>query len=91
MRLVSGWLQREVSRGYEVGQFWYLISSEWWSHWTSYTGGQCHCRSSGSRIIYPLSVDEAVICDESFTSNSTGILEYKHLVNILFFKFMIKI
>lgn len=35
--IVKGWISRELRRGYEVGQFWYLISSEWWQNWLSYT------------------------------------------------------
>uniref|UniRef100_A0A182PRW5 ubiquitinyl hydrolase 1 n=1 Tax=Anopheles epiroticus TaxID=199890 RepID=A0A182PRW5_9DIPT len=92
--IVRGWLSREVRRGYKVGQFWYLISSDWWQHWSQYThlsssSSSCvHCKSTGTsyannRAITAVSslmpnggttngtVDEAMICDESFTSNST--------------------
>lgn len=32
-----GWLEREERRGYLVGQFWYLISADWWQQWLNYT------------------------------------------------------
>ena len=80
--IVRGWLSREVRRGYEVGQFWYLVSSEWWQNWLQYTQGSpslspcSHCKSvtnyrSLSMTNGPESVDEAMACDESFTSNVT--------------------
>ena len=70
---VRGWLSREVRRGQRIGQFWYLIAAEWWQNWLQWTqmqNGSCsYCKqvqTQGSR-----NVDEAMICDESFTSNST--------------------
>lgn len=81
--IVKGWLAREVRRGYKVGQFWYLISSDWWHHWSQYTqpstNSSCvHCKIASSYAISRnnaasavTGVDEAMICDESFTSNST--------------------
>ncbi|GAB0091632.1 ubiquitin carboxyl-terminal hydrolase 32 [Sergentomyia squamirostris] len=78
--IVKGWLSREVKRGYKVGQFWYLISSEWWQNWLQYTQNvplsSCsHCKvsrsSSGGASAPASGFDEAVVCDESFTSNST--------------------
>uniref|UniRef100_A0A182NQT2 ubiquitinyl hydrolase 1 n=1 Tax=Anopheles dirus TaxID=7168 RepID=A0A182NQT2_9DIPT len=94
--IVRGWLSREVRRGYRVGQFWYLISSDWWQHWSQYTqlaspSTSCvHCKTTGASYannraiaagaaLMPNggggtstgTVDEAMICDESFTSNST--------------------
>ncbi|XP_040155905.1 ubiquitin carboxyl-terminal hydrolase 32 isoform X2 [Anopheles arabiensis] len=96
--IVRGWLSREVRRGYKVGQFWYLISSDWWQHWSQYThlsspSSSCvHCKTTGTSYannraiagaggvpsLMPNggtsnggAVDEAMICDESFTSNST--------------------
>lgn len=78
---VKGWLEREVSRGYKIGQFWYLISSDWWQNWQHYTQSiqsvPCtFCKTASNytinrNITSGNSVDEAVICDESFTSNST--------------------
>lgn len=78
---VKGWLEREVSRGYKVGQFWYLISSDWWNNWQQYTQSSlpspcAFCKTASNytisrHITSGNSVDEAVICDESFTSNST--------------------
>ncbi|VVC97033.1 unnamed protein product, partial [Leptidea sinapis] len=35
--IVLGWVRRETSRGLAVGQFWYLVSAEWWSAWLQYT------------------------------------------------------
>ncbi|XP_059614538.1 ubiquitin carboxyl-terminal hydrolase 32 isoform X2 [Phlebotomus argentipes] len=76
--IVKGWLSREVKRGYKIGQFWYLISSEWWQNWLQYTQNvppsSCsHCKVSrnGSSGAAAGGFDEAVVCDESFTSNST--------------------
>ncbi|XP_035896794.1 ubiquitin carboxyl-terminal hydrolase 32 isoform X2 [Anopheles stephensi] len=94
--IVRGWLSREVRRGYKVGQFWYLISSDWWQHWSQYTqlsspSSSCvHCKTTGTsyasnrvsasaaggmpnggNVTSTGTVDEAMICDESFTSNST--------------------
>ncbi|XP_046979817.1 ubiquitin carboxyl-terminal hydrolase 32 [Schistocerca americana] len=34
--IVKGWLEREKRRGYRVGQFWYLIASDWWRSWENY-------------------------------------------------------
>lgn len=66
--IVLGWLRREVQRGYSVGQFWYLITSEWWGNWLVHTAGgstDTCCRAPQRHI------DEAIVCDESFTTNST--------------------
>lgn len=80
---VKGWLARETSRGYKVGQFWYLVSTEWWQNWQQYTQSQSSptpcifCKTSYSTSRHSStgtganSLDEAVVCDESFTSNST--------------------
>lgn len=79
-RAVKGWLSRETSRGYHIGQFWYLISSEWYQNWLQYTQSTSStpCASCKTTTNYnhhqrQISgvVDEAVVCDESFTSNST--------------------
>lgn len=75
--IVKGWLSREVRRGYKIGQFWYLISTDWWQNWLSYTQHQSnttctHCKSIQNYTIRNVNgVDEAMICDESFNSNST--------------------
>lgn len=34
--IVNGWLEREVTRGYIVGQFWYLVAMDWWKQWNEY-------------------------------------------------------
>lgn len=34
--IIRGWLDREERRGYNVGQFWYLISMDWWNSWSEY-------------------------------------------------------
>lgn len=70
-----------MSRGYKIGQFWYLISTDWWQNWQQYTQSvlptPCSfCKTASNytinrHITSGNSVDEAVICDESFTSNST--------------------
>ena len=70
--IVKGWLSREVRRGYKVGQFWYLVSADWWQQWLQFTqscaNSPCNYCKNSTR---PNLVDEAMICDESFTSNST--------------------
>lgn len=73
-QIVKGWLSREVRRGYEVGQFWYLVSSDWWQQWLLYTQSNnqvspcINCKSMTRTVE---NADEA-ICDEScFSSNIT--------------------
>ena len=73
-QIVKGWLSREVRRGYEVGQFWYLVSSEWWQNWLLYTQNNnqvspcTYCKS----ITRPIENADEAICDEScFPSNLT--------------------
>lgn len=64
-----GWLDREERRGYRVGQFWYLISSDWWQTWLNYTTSpksnfdHCNCKLENR-----IPVEEGIVCDESFTS-----------------------
>ncbi|XP_045466873.1 ubiquitin carboxyl-terminal hydrolase 32 isoform X2 [Harmonia axyridis] len=71
--IVMGWLKREERRGFHVGQFWYLISSEWWLNWQNYTNNpktnidHCSCRLDTSRI----PIEEGIVCDESLISNCT--------------------
>lgn len=80
--IVRGYLSREVRRGYEVGQFWYLISTDWWQNWLQFTQSPnppqspcLHCKSlhqNNNRMpVASESVDEAMVCDESFASNFT--------------------
>ncbi|KAK9874217.1 hypothetical protein WA026_002571 [Henosepilachna vigintioctopunctata] len=70
--IVMGWLQREARRGYHVGQFWYLISSEWWQTWLNFTtnpklsNDQCNCRVENR-----IPIEEGIVCDESLISNYT--------------------
>ena len=33
---MKGWLSRELKRGYQLGQTWYLVSSAWWRQWQDY-------------------------------------------------------
>lgn len=76
-----GWLNREKRRGYRVGQFWYLISSDWWQTWLGYTMAprnnydMCNCRSE-----HRLPVEEGIVCDESFTSNGTDFTSHSNEV-----------
>ncbi|KAL3270541.1 hypothetical protein HHI36_021079 [Cryptolaemus montrouzieri] len=71
-KIVMGWLEREERRGYHVGQFWYLISSEWWQNWQNYTNNpktnndHCNCRLDSR-----LPIEEGIVCDESLISNCT--------------------
>ncbi|XP_055844484.1 ubiquitin carboxyl-terminal hydrolase 32 isoform X2 [Episyrphus balteatus] len=78
--IVKGWLTREEKRGYCVGQFWYLISKEWWVSWVQYTQNfsttPCYyCKKSMANGINHKGglsgVDEAMVCDESFNSHSS--------------------
>ncbi|XP_072379109.1 ubiquitin carboxyl-terminal hydrolase 32-like isoform X1 [Diabrotica undecimpunctata] len=70
--IVMGWLEREQRRGYHVGQFWYLISSDWWNQWMNYTAAPrtnldiCNCRNESR-----LPIEEGIACDESLISNTT--------------------
>lgn len=81
---VKGWLAREVRRGYKAGQFWYLVSADWWQNWQQYTQSTstvpcAFCKTASGYSVSRHSstgngasnLDEAVVCDESFTSNST--------------------
>ena len=38
--LIQHWLRRENRRGYRIGDFWYLIASNWWKQWTDYVANQ---------------------------------------------------
>ncbi len=74
--IVKGWLARESSRGYKIGQFWYLISSEWYQQWQHYTQNVsttpcAFCKSTYTNQRSIIGTDYGVVCDESFTSNST--------------------
>jgi ubiquitin carboxyl-terminal hydrolase 6/32 len=83
--IVRGYLSRERRRGYEVGQFWYLISTDWWQNWLQYTqfhsqssSQHCPCKSLQNKLAIAQanrngtdSLDEAMVCDESFASNFT--------------------
>lgn len=68
-RIVRAWLTREMRRGYEIGQFWFLISNEWWHSWqlsTQQSNNQsspCTYCKSMTRT-FECSSDEA-ICDEN--------------------------
>ncbi|XP_074026841.1 ubiquitin specific protease 32 isoform X2 [Leptinotarsa decemlineata] len=70
--IVMGWLEREERRGYHVGQFWYLISSDWWQQWLNYTSAPrnnldfCNCRCDPR-----IPIEEGIVCDESLISNTT--------------------
>lgn len=69
--IVRGWLQREERRPYRVGQFWYLISRDWYLNWMQYTQHTAHtceyCKRSASQRS---TIDEALVCDESFNTHS---------------------
>ncbi|EDV97503.1 ubiquitin carboxyl-terminal hydrolase 32 isoform X2 [Drosophila grimshawi] len=69
--IVRGWLQREERRPHRVGQFWYLISRDWWLNWMQYTQHTAHtcdyCKRTASQRS---AVDEALVCDESFNTHS---------------------
>nr|XP_017021234.1 ubiquitin carboxyl-terminal hydrolase 32 isoform X3 [Drosophila kikkawai] len=70
--IVRGWLRREERRPYRVGQFWYLITRDWWLGWTQYTQHTAHtcdyCKRSPAS--QRTAVDEALVCDESFNTHS---------------------
>ncbi|XP_039299269.1 ubiquitin carboxyl-terminal hydrolase 32 isoform X1 [Nilaparvata lugens] len=46
--IVMGWQEREDERGCAVGQFWYLISMEWWTNWLDYVSSTLSSSLSGS-------------------------------------------
>ncbi|XP_038217360.1 ubiquitin carboxyl-terminal hydrolase 32-like [Zerene cesonia] len=64
--IVLGWLRRETCRGLAVGQFWYLVSAEWWGAWLLHAAGAPHACCRNTR-----NIDDAIVCDDSFTTNST--------------------
>ncbi|XP_030372424.1 ubiquitin carboxyl-terminal hydrolase 32 isoform X2 [Scaptodrosophila lebanonensis] len=75
--IVRGWLRREERRQYRVGQFWYLISRDWWLNWMQYTQHTSHtceyCKRSASQRnsqAVTNAIDEALVCDESFNTHS---------------------
>lgn len=77
-RIIKAWLTRETRRGYEVGQFWFLISSEWWHNWQQSTQSNNHstpCTYCKSMIrIFPQiesSSDEAIF-EENNSPNNIG-------------------
>ncbi|XP_037889986.1 ubiquitin carboxyl-terminal hydrolase 32 isoform X1 [Glossina fuscipes] len=75
--IVRGWLEREEKRKYRVGQFWYLVSRDWWLNWLQYTSNTtnycdyCKRSNAGQRgSNFNCGIDEALVCDESFNTNS---------------------
>ncbi|XP_058975366.1 ubiquitin carboxyl-terminal hydrolase 32 isoform X3 [Musca domestica] len=75
--IVRGWLDREEKRKYTVGQFWYLISRDWWIQWLHYVNNttvSCeYCKNTTNGTYQRTSfsgIDEAVVCDETFNTNS---------------------
>ncbi|KQS44270.1 ubiquitin carboxyl-terminal hydrolase 32 isoform X1 [Drosophila erecta] len=69
--IVRGWLRREERRPYRVGQFWYLITRDWWLSWMQYTQHTAHTCDYCKRTANQRSaVDEALVCDESFNTHS---------------------
>lgn len=74
---VRGWLDREEKRKYSAGQFWYLISRDWWVTWLQYVTSSAtsceYCKNSSVGTYQRSSltgIDEAVVCDETFNTNS---------------------
>lgn len=74
---MRGWLEREEKRKYRVGQFWYLVSRDWWLNWLQYTSNTtnycdyCKRSNAGQRgSNFNCGIDEALVCDESFNTNS---------------------
>ncbi|CAG4934214.1 unnamed protein product [Colias eurytheme] len=64
--IVLGWLRRETCRGLAVGQFWYLVAAQWWGAWLQHAAGAPHACCRPARAL-----DDAIVCDDSFTTNST--------------------
>lgn len=62
--IVLGWLRRSVQRGYSVGQFWYLVASEWWAAWAAHAAGAGDAPCCRAR-------PDDIVCDDSFTTTST--------------------
>ncbi|CAG4967965.1 unnamed protein product [Parnassius apollo] len=71
--IVIRWMQRETARGYAVGQFWYLVGSEWWAAWLAHCAAPAACCRAPPRPPstpcppYPPYPPD----DDSFTTNST--------------------
>lgn len=59
--IVKGWLDREGRRGLQVGQFWYMISMEWWNSWLDYVGLP-RAQDAVSKVFHIFCV-----CDNNFT------------------------
>lgn len=53
-KVVKGWLSRELKRGYQLGQTWYLVSSTWWRLWQDYVSDNVSCYEG--LMLYPVSV-----------------------------------
>lgn len=79
--IVLGWRNREQGRGYRVGQYWYLIGSEWWQNWLSYTsasavGGAVCLECGGGRQqqqqVVAQPVDESNYGGSSASSNQSS-------------------
>lgn len=75
-RIVRAWLAREMRRGYEIGQFWFLVSSEWWHNWQASTASNvqstpCTYCKSVLRAFPQIesSSDEAIYEENASTSN----------------------
>lgn len=85
---MHGWLEREVKRQYQIGQYWHLIAYDWWLHWLQFTSDMsaiCHfCHNSINGVQSKISssiIDEAVVCDESFNATSIDSAIDNTLVN----------
>lgn len=51
--IIRCWMEREESRGMQVGQFWYLVSADWWKSWNDYIDYQGTSLSGSCTPTYP--------------------------------------
>ncbi|GFR09430.1 ubiquitin carboxyl-terminal hydrolase 32 [Trichonephila clavata] len=51
--IIRSWIEREERRGMQVGQFWYLIASDWWISWNEYVDFQGTLASGCCTPTYP--------------------------------------
>lgn len=70
--IVKGWLSREKQHGYEVGKFWYLVSSDWWQKWLQYTA--IPSNNNSSFCIYCKSILIKPVEQESESLNTFSLL-----------------
>ncbi|XP_054718622.1 ubiquitin carboxyl-terminal hydrolase 32-like [Uloborus diversus] len=51
--IIRSWIDREERRGMQVGQYWYLISMDWWLSWNEYIDYQGTIPSGSCTPTFP--------------------------------------